>query len=193
MTGLAPLIYRRIGGLVCDLFSKSEPASHVVINPTHSIQRLSRDRLQAYIETPSPRKRGLRYRFRTDRAADAGPTDSASGANDVSEDAEARARRLLLRMLSPAQRAQFQGYGFFCVDVPMRNAFCILPRHVFNVLDLWTGDHYCCTAGAILPLSDVMLTQKLLLENDPQQFFSVANRRPAPNLLVRRSGRGAPA
>ena len=193
MTGLARLISRRIGGLVRDLLSKSEPASHLATNPTHSIQRLSRDRLQAYIETPSPLQRGLRCRSRTDRRADAGPTDSASAANDLSEDAEARARRLLLRMLSPAQRAQFQGYGFFCVDVPMRNAFCVLPRHVFNVLDLWTGDHYCCTAGAILPLSDVMLTQKLLLENDPQQFFSVANRRPAPNLLVRRSGRGAPA
>jgi len=73
----------------------------------------------------------------------------------------------------------------------MRNAFCVLPREVFNVLDLWTGDLYCCTPGAILPLSDVMLTQKLLLENDPQQFFSLANRRPALTLPVQRSGRVA--
>ena len=27
-----------------------------------------------------------------------------------------------------------------------------------------------------VPLSDLMLAQKLLLENDPEKFFSVANR-----------------
>ncbi len=91
--------------------------------------------------------------------------------------AEVRARELLLRILSPAQREEFQSHGYFAVDVAGRGRFCILPSTMFNVIHMETGDSYCALPRAEVPLSDLMLSQKLLLENDPGQFFSVANRR----------------
>jgi hypothetical protein len=54
-------------------------------------------------------------------------------------------------------------------------AFGILPRPFFNVMELRTGHLYCCVTEAKLPLADLMLAQKLLLERDPQVFFSTAN------------------
>ena len=44
------------------------------------------------------------------------------------------------------------------------------------MLDLDNGECYCCTTAVEVPLWDLMLAQKLLLENDPEQFFAVANR-----------------
>jgi hypothetical protein len=84
-----------------------------------------------------------------------------------------------MRVLNPSQRMQFMAYGFFSVEVPRRGAFCILAKAVFNVLDIATGDRYCCVLDANLPLSDLMLTQKLLLESVPERFFAIANRKPA--------------
>ncbi len=91
--------------------------------------------------------------------------------------AEARARKLLLRLLDPAQREDFELEGYFAVQVARRGRFWILPCTMFNVLHAETGNCYCATPAAEIPLSDLMLAQKLLLENDPGGFFSVANRR----------------
>jgi hypothetical protein len=96
--------------------------------------------------------------------------------------AEVQAKRLLLQQLTPQQRAQFDAYGNFSVNVPGRGTFYIFPRPTFNVVQLSTGDCYCCAPEARLPLSDLMLSQKLLLEVDPEQFFGVANRK--PNLIA---------
>jgi hypothetical protein len=103
--------------------------------------------------------------------------------------AEMRARQLLLRLLSPAQREEFQANGYFSVDVDRRGRFCILPSTLFNVLHVETGECYCGLPKAELPLCELMLSQKLMLENNPEQFFSVANRRPEldPNCVDRES------
>ena len=92
-------------------------------------------------------------------------------------EAEARARALLLRMLTPLQREEFEGHGYFTVEVPGRGTFVVLPSTMFNVLHVATGDCYCAVPTVDVPLSDLMLCQKLLLENDPWRFFQVANRR----------------
>lgn len=91
---------------------------------------------------------------------------------------EARARRLLLRLLNPQQLRELERHGCFTVKVAGRGTFCILPRSTFNVIHLQTGNLYCCTTEAFVPLSDLMLTQKLLLENEPDRFFAAANCRP---------------
>ena len=90
--------------------------------------------------------------------------------------ADARVRELLLRMLSPDQRAHYESHGFFMVDVPERGTFCILPRTAFNVVQLGSGDAYCCICETPVPLPDLMLAQKLMLEFEPECFFSIANR-----------------
>lgn len=91
---------------------------------------------------------------------------------------EARARRLLTRLLSAQQLRDLEKHGCFTVKVQGRGTFCILPRSTFNVIHLQTGNLYCCTTEAFVPLSDLMLAQKLLLENDPDRFFAAANCRP---------------
>lgn len=91
--------------------------------------------------------------------------------------AEARARELLLRILSPAQRTEFRRGGYFVVEVAKRGRFLILPSALFNVLHVATGRSYCAVPRGQTPLADLMLAQKLLLEHDPEQFFRVANQR----------------
>jgi hypothetical protein len=91
--------------------------------------------------------------------------------------AELRARQLLRRMLNPAQRQTFELHGYFAVHVARRGTFWILPSPFFNVLHAETGNCYCAVPKPPVPLSDLMLAQKLLLENDPGAFFAVANRR----------------
>ena len=89
--------------------------------------------------------------------------------------AEVRARKLLLRTLTPVQREEFELRGYFSVQVAKRGRFWILPSTVFNVLHAETGTSYCAGPRGEVPLSDLMLAQKLMLENDPEAFFSVAN------------------
>ena len=101
---------------------------------------------------------------------------SESNALDGSVTADARARSLLLRLLAPDQRAELERRDCFTVSVPGRGRFAILPRRTLNVLDLDNGECYCCITAVEVPLWDLMLAQKLLLENDPEQFFAVANR-----------------
>ncbi|HXV07553.1 MAG TPA: hypothetical protein VD791_05960 [Burkholderiales bacterium] len=91
---------------------------------------------------------------------------------------EARARKLLCRMLSTSQLKELETHGCFTVEVTGRGRFCILPRTTFNVFHVQSGNLYCCNTEAFVPLSDLMLAQKLLLERDPDRFFAVANCRP---------------
>jgi hypothetical protein len=97
-------------------------------------------------------------------------------------DAEAAARTLLLRHLDPQQRAQLHAHGTFSVEIGERGTFYIFPRRAYNVVQMPKGDCYCCTPVTRVPISDLMLSQKLLLEADPEQFFKIANCK--PHLIV---------
>jgi hypothetical protein len=92
-------------------------------------------------------------------------------------EAEVCARKLLLRVLTPGQREDYELHGYFAVQVARRGRFWILPSTFFNVLHAETGNCYCAVPRGEIPLSDVMLAQKLLLENNAEAFFAVANRR----------------
>ena len=135
-----------------------------------------------------PSDRGVPTRQRTADAAAFRRTDSratapgslrwssADGLTLMGSDAaEARAHALLMRLLSPAQREELERRNCLTVTVPGRGRFAILPRRTLNVLNLDSGQCYCCITASEVPLSDLMLTQKLLLEHDPEQFFAVAN------------------
>jgi hypothetical protein len=89
--------------------------------------------------------------------------------------AEARAKSLLLGVLTPKQREDFTRSGYFTVEVAGRGNFVILPDAMFNVLEPATGDCYCAVPATGVPIADLMLAQKLLLESDPDQFFRTAN------------------
>ena len=89
--------------------------------------------------------------------------------------AEARAKSLLLRLLTPKQKEEFTCRGYFTVEVARRGRFVILPDAMFNVLEMATGDCYCAVPATGVPIADLMLAQKLLLESDPDQFFRKAN------------------
>jgi hypothetical protein len=99
----------------------------------------------------------------------------AKAGNDAERLAEARARKLLLKLLSPIQREELRNRDCFSVEVAGRGRFVILPRKTLNVLHAETGQCYCCVTEADVPVSDLMLAQKLVLENDPDSFFAVAN------------------
>ncbi len=102
---------------------------------------------------------------------------------------EVRSRQLLRRTLSPSQLREFEAHGCFTVTSPGRGNFVILPRPTFNVMDLHTGAQYCCVTETAVPLFDLMLVQKLLLEHEPDRFFAAANcraevKRPGDNERV---------
>ncbi len=82
-------------------------------------------------------------------------------------------------MLNPRQRREFELHNYFSVNVPGRGRFWVFPWRSLNVVDPGTGDCYCGVPEGRLPVYDLMLAQKLLLENDPQNFFCVANRHPS--------------
>lgn len=90
---------------------------------------------------------------------------------------EFRARQLLLRVLNPAQRKEFERYGYFTVHASGWGRFHVMPRTTFNVVDTQTGICYCAGPEGVVPLSDMMLAQKLVLEHDPARFFGVARSR----------------
>jgi hypothetical protein len=83
----------------------------------------------------------------------------------------------MLQILTPEQREEFERCGYFVVNVTGHGRFCILPSKMFNVLHIDTGDCYCAILEGDMPLFDLMLAQKLILENDPTRFFGIANRR----------------
>ena len=86
-----------------------------------------------------------------------------------------QSRDLVVNVMTPPQREEFERRNCLTVTVPGRGRFAILPRRTLNVLNLDSGECYCCITESDVPLSDLMLAQKLLLEHDPDRFFAVAN------------------
>jgi|GEM_PF-3455502 hypothetical protein len=102
---------------------------------------------------------------------------SARNAPEMRSSAEVRATQLLIRMLRLGQLHDYLRFGYFTVDAPGWGRFQILSRSVFNVVSVESGLAYCAAPDILVPIPDLMLAQKLLLENDPGRFFQVANQR----------------
>jgi hypothetical protein len=99
--------------------------------------------------------------------------DAARLAASRAERARARARELLLLMLSPAQRLQWNANNSF--DVALDNSRVYrLPRDGYVSRIIPRGPRYCIhTVG--IPREDELLGFKLLLEANEPLFLQIAN------------------
>jgi hypothetical protein len=97
-------------------------------------------------------------------------------------EAENKARSLLVMCLTPAQREEFDREQSFTLTVDHKvsgfptGAFRIRKGSAFNVEHVESGETFCVVAQEKVPVYDQMLTQKLLLEQEPERFFKTANR-----------------
>jgi len=100
-----------------------------------------------------------------------------------------RSRELLLRCLTPAQRAEFERTRGFTVRGESGRRYRIAYGTTANVEVLWAdGDleYRLCASPADLPTTSVMLAQKLMLERREAEFLRVAVRHARP--IVRDAG-----
>ena len=104
--------------------------------------------------------------------------------------AEERAVVLLKQWLSTAQLAQYEKHGYFeLTGGHSGKRYRIRPTRQMNVDEL--DEHglrkvsYCFGPEGELPIGDVMLAQKIALENDEQTAIALANRGNAHRSLAR--------
>lgn len=101
--------------------------------------------------------------------------------------AEERARDTLRLCLTNKQRRQFDKNEWFTVECDHesrkypKGTFKITKGSAFNIMHVETQERFCVVAKDPVPVYDQMLTQKLLLENDPMKFFKTANRSGGPS------------
>jgi hypothetical protein len=94
---------------------------------------------------------------------------------------ERRGLRLMQEWLSPAQRQQFERFGYFDVigctsGTVYRIYHSVTAPNVYKINEVGRRKKAVCFApiGA-LAKGDVMLTQKIALETDEQSVLEVAN------------------
>jgi hypothetical protein len=92
---------------------------------------------------------------------------------------ERRSLRLMQRWLSADQKEQFDAYGYFDVlGSHSCRRYRIRIGTSTNILELDGYGHsvagWCFTPAGNLPTGDVMLAQKIALENDEQSALAVA-------------------
>jgi len=94
---------------------------------------------------------------------------------------EEKGLALLKQWLSPAQLAQYETYHYFEVTGGHSGKqYRIRPTRQMNVDELDQRGartvSYCFGPEGELPIGDVMLAQKIALENDEQAALALANR-----------------
>lgn len=94
---------------------------------------------------------------------------------------EARARRLLRNWLSPEQRAQFDGEGYFEVTGSHTGRrYRIYYGTVSNVVEVDASGQpaigWCFLPERALAAGDVMLAQKIALETDEAAVLALAHK-----------------
>jgi hypothetical protein len=96
-------------------------------------------------------------------------------------EAERRASELLMDWLSPGQRAQYQRTGCFEVTGSHTGKrYRIRYARQLNVDELDDGGHsvavWCFVPRKFVPIADMMLAQKIALENDETATIAIAFR-----------------
>ena len=104
--------------------------------------------------------------------------------------AEEKGLTLLRQWLSPAQLAQYEKYGYFEVmGGESGKHYRIRPTRQMNVDEL--DQHgartaaWCFGPDGELPIGDVMLAQKIALENNERAALALANRGSIPQSPAR--------
>lgn len=94
--------------------------------------------------------------------------------------ARERAVGLLLRCLTPAQRAEFERTRSFKVRGRSGQQYRITYGATANVevLERGTVSRRLCAGPAGVPVAAAMLAQKLMLETDEAEFLCIAERGP---------------
>ena len=108
-------------------------------------------------------------RFAWEWFRDAGPT----------REPERRSLKLMRRWLSAAQREQFDGRGYFdVIGSHTGRRYRIRTGYSTNICELDSFEHtvarWCFVPCENLPAGDVMLAQKIALENDEPSALKVA-------------------
>lgn len=83
--------------------------------------------------------------------------------------------RLLLRHLSKQQRAEFKAYRRFTVQGQFGDHYTIKQSRMVNIIRNRDGARFCGYPDGV-PLPDVLLGQKLLLETDEKNFLKSTNK-----------------
>lgn len=100
------------------------------------------------------------------------------------EEAHKKALALLCRWLSPEQRAEMEAHGHFHVQGGDGHLYLVqngFGHNVFRIEDGQRTVRYCLVSkDARIPVYDLMLIQKLLLELDPETFLKTANKSRIP-------------
>jgi hypothetical protein len=89
-----------------------------------------------------------------------------------------RARKILVSLLNETQRAEFKKKKSFHVLGKDGFTYLITNRLIHNVFRIEDGRRtfeYCVITSGFVPLYDQMLSQKLLLESNPQMFLDISN------------------
>jgi hypothetical protein len=89
-----------------------------------------------------------------------------------------RSRKILFSLLNETQREEFKKKKSFHVVGKDGFTYLIINRHQHNVFRIEDGRRtfeYCIITNNYVPLYDQMLSQKLLLESNPQMFLDISN------------------
>ena len=127
-----------------------------------------------------------RWQLSDVRAQEEGAMERAAQARRFG--AQERACELLREHLDDAQREEFDRSGSFVVVGQSGRRYRVRSQRTFNVRDETDCNDYCMQFRSdpqcrSIPLEDLMLAQKLLLECDEPEFLRVANRRSATERL----------
>lgn len=98
--------------------------------------------------------------------------------NDEAVAAEKRAKYLLFQSLTDEQKRSWTTKYYFLVQGNVsRRWYKIKPGRQGNISD-GRGADYCITTQDYLPMSDIVLSQKLIIEGDENTFLAVARKTP---------------
>lgn len=92
------------------------------------------------------------------------------------EGANSRAQALLFECLSPSQKVEFLATQSFTVVSKSKRSYRIGWGKNYNVTLLDNRVNYCAGPLEDVPIADMMLAQKLMLENDEDRFLKIANK-----------------
>jgi hypothetical protein len=104
------------------------------------------------------------------------------------EKVEGRAKKLLFEILSPSQKEDFEEHRSFIVRGKDGRDYLLVDRMVANVYLVEGGKLtkcFCAHPETWVPICDVLVAQKLMLESCPEQFFKIANEHPLNNPMAR--------
>lgn len=108
--------------------------------------------------------------------------------NAEREKIEGRAKKLLFEILSPSQKEDFEEHRSFIVRGKDGRDYLLVDRMMANVYLVEGGKLmkcFCAHPEEWVPVYDVLVAQKLMLESCPEQFFAIANEHPLNNPMAR--------